>query len=253
MLRNCAVLLTCLALAGCGDSSDSDSSDGGSAVPSTTIAPSAAVAADSASPVAGPSSTGEPRLSPDALRKLAAAGLLQKTDLPGWSASPIQHNAGDDPFEQDLYRCLGVPAQRFLARNYGTAFTKDKSEIDTSVDIVESAAMAHDTAQAARGAKGPECFGSEIAATSKNDGAALKGLTVAPVVASIPGADEVFAFHITAKILNTGGPVDIYILDASVGRTELTVSEVIPGGTVSSSEVDRLGALVVARVKAAGA
>lgn len=89
--------------------------------------------------------------------QLAKAGVLKRSDLPGFSAQSTKAEPEDAADERALYKCLGAKVPTFAARNLGLVFTKDAVQIDSSADVLTpvSKAKADLKLQASACGRGP--------------------------------------------------------------------------------------------------
>ena len=114
--RLVVVLCSLLALAGCGSSGD-----GAKAAPSPT--PKVLTAAEA--------------------KAVAAAGILTAADMPGYTAKPGEaDDAEDQATDAAIRTCVGSPVRDYLVSDPGREFTKGDLEVDSSVDVARTAAIA---------------------------------------------------------------------------------------------------------------
>ncbi|HEX3826791.1 MAG TPA: hypothetical protein VHV82_05905 [Sporichthyaceae bacterium] len=185
---------------------------------------------------------------------MAAAGALVASDLPGYTGAASKgQSAGDKAAEAALYRCLGVAAQKFLDRNFGMDYTQGSTEVDSSADVVESAAMAHNMARAGRGNAAAACFKTQFQTGFAQQGIKTTELAVTPVTVEVPGSDEIFAFHVVVTVAGTNGsvPVDSYVINTGWRQVEVTINDTVSGGGKASlADATRLAGIAVQRVRA---
>jgi hypothetical protein len=255
-----AVVLLGLAgavLAGCGKSG-SNLSDLPAPTPIVTLPPSTTAGpTDSATPTASgsptaspsPSASGspEPAISPAHARRLATAAVLLDSDLPGFNAHPQPAAAATD---RAFYNCVGITYPVYLRRAYGTAFTKGRLEIDSSADVVASAAQAADQAKALNTARAATCYNDGLKASLEEKGSNITDVTTTLVPVSVPGAADAFAYHVIIKRtgFNGAGGLDIYTVLARVGQTQITITDNMTDTPASLDEAAKLAAIVAGRV-----
>ncbi|HEX3613082.1 MAG TPA: hypothetical protein VHU88_15450 [Sporichthyaceae bacterium] len=184
-------------------------------------------------------------------RAQAALGVLRAGDLPGWTGTPTEHDPTDDSVEADLYHCLGLTPPHFAGRDYGITYSKGKTLIVTSADVVGSARTAITTAQATGRPGHANCFANQITDDVEKAAVDVRALSVKPTKANVTGADEVFAFRVVADVSGPQGEVtvNLYRVDATLGQTEITISQIVTDAAPSPARVDALAALAVSRVK----
>lgn len=184
---------------------------------------------------------------------MSLAGVLVSSEVPGYAAASVEHDPEDDSIEQDLQSCLGIKGQPFVDRDYGVAFHKGDTEIDTSSAVAGSPAMAR--AVAAAGAKQAACFQNQFTAELEKSGVSVVQMSIAPVSVKVDDADEALAFRVVATAAGPGGweSIDACSVDAVSGRTETTVTESVTRGHAPTlTAVSRLAGLAVAQIRAVG-
>jgi hypothetical protein len=161
-------------------------------------------------------------------KKLAKAGGLTKRDMPGLAAAAQTHDSTDVAAERAFYKCLGAKVPSYLARNYGTSFTADPLEVDSSADVFRTAAAAKAdlklaTANPTRTAR---CLKQQGTAVFKQQGATVHSFTVTPITVKISGVDALFAYRFVAKLTIQGQDVKLvgHEIDAVIGYTEISLS-----------------------------
>jgi hypothetical protein len=117
--------------------------------------------------------------------------------------------------------------------------------------VVGSARTAVTTAQATARPGHANCFANQITDDVEKAAVDVRALSVKAAKASVTGAEEVFAFRVVADVSGPQGEVtvNLYRVDATVGRTEITISQIVTGAAPSPAQVDALAALAVSRVK----
>lgn len=187
-------------------------------------------------------------------KKLAKAGVLTKADLKGYTseAQPVDRAEAAD--ERAFYKCVGVKAPSYLARNVGVSFTKGSLTIDSSADVASSVTVAKSDLKAIKSTKSPACFRKSILALLERSGATVKSVSVKRESATVKGADGVSLLHIKAVADFGGTPLklDGYLLSVLVGQTEITVSPGrFDGKSPSLKQSTALAQIVIERVRAA--
>jgi hypothetical protein len=190
-------------------------------------------------------------LSASEAKKLAKAGVLTTKDLKGWEFEPVEVGATDDKDEAAMYKCLGLSKPSFTARNRGYDIgSADRPRfIESSADVVSSISAAKAYFTALQSKKGAGCVKKLIVGALSDQGAPVVAVSVKAVSITVSGADMGVAFHIVEA--SKGFVLDGYLIQALVGRTEITVSPVqIGGGTPGLSQGRSLTRTVVKRVRA---
>ena len=254
-----------LGLAGCGGSS---SPDAGAQQPDLGAATPAAGAASQTAPTppttpakaggAGASLPAPKRLTAAQARKLAAAGVLRKADMVGYTAAKTPpDSAQDKALERKGSACLGVKDSAYLARNWGFAYSKAPWEVDSSADVAASAAAARAEMAAWHTTKATSCIKTLIRAELDKQltgsGAAISAFLVEPVTATVAGADSLFAFRMAITLSGPGGSITMtgYDLGVLVGQTEISLFSFETGSAGHTlAELAALAEKVTARVKA---
>jgi len=227
-----AVLSIGLAATGCGGSSGGPSAR---ATPSVTATATALT---------------QPRA-----QQLADAGVLRTSDLPGYSAKPESHTSSDVADENTGRACVGlsVPAH-YMARNFGMAFSKGTTEVDSSADVAVSVSQADGELAALTSSKAPACLKQGIKPALAQDGLTVTSVSVVPASVRLAGADSTFAYSYDVDATGQGHQVRLlgYEIGALVGQVEvdLTVTGVAPLA-VTFADAQRLTAMATTRVKAA--
>ncbi|MGQ0845420.1 MAG: hypothetical protein ACT4QF_14945 [Sporichthyaceae bacterium] len=256
-----------LVLAGCGG--DSDEAVAGPSDPPTpvpqrlellgpTALPRSSTSA-SPSPTGSPtaSATAVPTASPDgasAARRLASAGVLLATDLPGAKRIAQTRDASARLVERTLSDCLDAAPLDYRARDYGHVYTEDGVDVSSSSRVARTREQARSELNLLRGANGPRCFRDAFLEIAP-DGVELD---VDAVDVEVAGADRAVAYRIVATFegddesdesFSTG-----YALVALVDRTEvwLDTSESRQTARFGLTRLAALAEKLVARVKAAG-
>jgi hypothetical protein len=185
-------------------------------------------------------------------KALAAAGVLTADDLPGYTAKA---GSADDPADQAaLDACFGIPKTTYLAQDPGKEFTKGALEIDSSVDVVSTVAMAKAEMDAGAGPKGVGCIKSEGSKGAAKDGLTGAQVSATPQTLTVPGADQVLYFDLVLTGTSDGQQVEVHGSEAiaRVGQTQIQLSTFAFAPPLpTSDEVVALLTKAVARVKAA--
>jgi hypothetical protein len=261
-----------LLLAGCGGSSDDDASAGPSAVASGTAEPSdepspepsdvpseepsgepsgepTSEPDESAAPSAEPSDDAMPLTKAQA-KRLAAAAILRKADLPGYTATQAEP---DDGSGDELLACLETKEPTYLVHNFGTGYTKGGLEIDSSADVAKSVSAARKEMAAYTSDKALRCVKGFMMKTFADTGAKVSNDTTERVDPKIPGADGAFGFRVAVTLSGPGGTTDLtmLVLGALVGQVEIALSSVETNSSDFTLEnADALLATSVRRVRA---
>jgi hypothetical protein len=172
-----------------------------------------------------PSMTSSAVLTPQRAQALAAAAILKSSDMPGYVAKSATHSASDAQAEQVAQRCLGVPSPHYLARNFGMAFTKGDTEVDSSADVASSAAEARSQLRALTGSKAPNCLKTTLAGALASSGGTIRTFSATPVPVSITGADASFGYQFRVVADFGGHSVNLagYEVGTLVGQVEIDV------------------------------
>lgn len=227
-------LCAAVALTGCG---------GGTSQPSTTSTSSSATP----TPVA---------LTLAKAKVLAAAAVLTDADLPGYTTKAQTHDTTNDALDAKMATCLGVTAPTYLTRNFGTAFSKDDLEIDSSADVATSVADAKKQLADMTSNNAPACLKSQLTAALAGSGFTVTSFSAQPVSVTIPGSDAAFVYTIAIAGTVQGHNVKLRGFDAGslVGQVEVGVSVVAPSATTYTLEqTTALLAKATERTRAASA
>jgi hypothetical protein len=176
---------------------------------------------------------------------LATAAVLTEADIPGYQAEKQTHDADDEAFDTRVATCLGLAKPTYLARDFGTAFTKGSLEIDSSADVAPSAAAARTELQALTGSKAEGCLKVEFTTLVAASGGTVKTFTIAPVTISVPGSDAVFGYQMDFAA-NAGGQAlsfSGYDVGSLVGQVEIDLTVIDSSGS-SSFTLDQAVALL---------
>lgn len=188
-------------------------------------------------------------------QQLAAAGVLKSSDLTGYASKAQTHSASDVAMERAVRTCLGIPAAHYLARNFGTAFTRTDLEIDSSADVVASAADAQQDLHALSGSRAPGCLQQTLRQAAATGGASASSLSVTPTNVSVPGSDAAFGYRLSVDVTAGTQSVRItgYDIGALVGQVEINLSIEATGPTAFTlSQGVALATTATARVRAVG-
>jgi hypothetical protein len=271
--RRTAVTIACLALllAGCGSSDDETaaepSASSSAAEPTTepTNAPSgeptpepSAEPDDDATPSAEPTgdatgASGTGKLTKAEAKRLAAAAILTKADLPGYTAKAGE-DSEDEAADKKIYGCLGVAKPKYLTRDWGRAFTKGDLEIDSSADVVESVSAAEKEIHAFKNPAATACVKDQFTGLFAGTGAQVTKLTVDPVKPTVAGADDAFGFRLSITLSGPGGTAEMtgLIIGTLVGPVEISVASFQTGSdSFTLKKAEALAAISTRRVKAA--
>jgi hypothetical protein len=215
----------------------------GSATPTESTGPTV-------SPIPADSASAEPTISSVRAMGLATAAILLDSDLPGFTAHPQPAGAAAN---RAFYNCVGIAYPVYLRRAPGTAFTKDRLEIDSSADVVSSTGEAAAAVKALNTDRAASCYNDGLKDSLEAKGSNVTSLSTALVPVSVPGAPNAFAYHVIIKRtgFNGAGGLDIYTVSARVGQTEITVTDNMTDTPASLDEAARLAAIVAARVASA--
>jgi hypothetical protein len=175
--------------------------------------------------------------------------VLTPADLPGYSAAP----QSDDSNDKALDACGSPGRSHYLARNGGLAFTRGDTEIDSSADVVDNAAVGRADFVAIR--KAVPCiraaFKKEIQAEA--DGGKVVDFHFDATTATVPRADEALRFDLSVTLSMTGVTATItgYVFGALVNNVEVSVTEIGLGAPpLPLGELTSLMSTVGKRVRA---
>lgn len=186
-------------------------------------------------------------------KELAAKAILQADDLPGYSGKPATHDASDAQVEATTQKCLGAPTPHYLARNFGTQFTKGQAEIDSSADVADSVANAKTQLDALTGPKAAGCLRQSLDAVVAHSGGTVKSFSATLVPVTVPGADASFAykFEIQAAFNAQSVTISGYEVGALVGQVEVDLQgTAINGEGPTLSQLQQLIQVATNRVRA---
>ena len=206
------------------------------------------------SPSQSPTPTAVPVTAAQA-RALANAGVLTPADMPGYTAKRQTHDASDDASDARIQTCLGIAKPTYLARNFGTAFSKGPLEVDSSADVAPTADAAKAELAALTGDKAQPCLKTEFRSLIAAQGGTVTSLSLDPVTVTVPGADAAFGYRIA--ITATGGGQTLqftgFDIGALAGSAELDITAIDTSGSTAFTLDDGVALLkkVTDRAKAA--
>jgi hypothetical protein len=201
--------------------------------------------------LAMPATANAATLSTSQAKKLAKAAVLTPKDLKGWEFEASKVEPGDNADEKAMYKCLGLAKPSFTARNRGYSISSPSQplEIDSSADVASSTARATAYLKAQQSKKGASCAKKLIVDGLTGLGAQDVKVSVKQVPITVAGADRDVAFHVAVS--GTGLAIDGYVIEAQVGRTEISVSPVrFDGSKPSLAQSRALTETLVKRVRA---
>ena len=186
---------------------------------------------------------------------LASAAVLTEADMPGYSAEKQTHDADDDAMDARVATCLGLAKPAYVARDFGTGFTKGDLEIDSSADVAPSAAVAKTELAALTGSKAEGCLRTEFESLVSSSGGRVTSFEITPVTIDVPGADGSFGYKMEFSATAGGQRIAFsgYDVGSLVGPVEIDIS-VIDSSGGSGFSLDAAVALlktVTDRAKAA--
>ncbi len=186
-------------------------------------------------------------------QRLAKAGVLTKADLPQYEVERNTPDANDAQIESGLYRCIGVRAPKYLARNPGKSFTSGNLTIDSSADVLASVKQATADMKAVGSKKGAACYEGFFKQYFVEQGAEVQSFSVRKIALTVANADQAFAFRIRGTLSVEGTPLllEALLVAARVGQTEIVVSPGrFGGGTPSLKQSKALTNKLAKRVAA---
>jgi hypothetical protein len=183
-------------------------------------------------------------------KKLAKAGVLNpKKDLKGWEFEAAEVAPTDPEDEAAMYKCLGLSTPSFTARTRGYDIGSGTLPrfIESSADVTSSTAKAKAYFKAMQSNKGAGCVKKFLTAQLIHEGAPSPKVSVKAVPITVSKADKDVAFHFVESA--AGVTYDGYLIQALVGRTEITISPVqVADGKPSLSQGRSLTETLVKRV-----
>lgn len=277
----CLFVLSAVLVAGCGGGSETG---GASTVPAPGAEAgvpertSGGTAAVSTGPPDTKSSDGEPEQPPAApgtagaanateaigtptpergaaaeVDRLSAAGLLVAADLPGFTGQPLAFDGSEEFEVAGLYQCLQAPRPVYVSRNPGTSWTKGTARIDSSADVVRSAATAKQNLEASKSPFAAQCYGEALLGLVEQPGASTQAMAN-PASVKVKNADGAFGvtFTLTASVGGQTRRLTGFLVGAVVDTVEITViSAVSEGPAPKLSEAVELAGAAATRVRAA--
>jgi hypothetical protein len=183
--------------------------------------------------------------------------VLTSTDLPEWTAKPVQNDPADKAFDDQLAACVGRPSPSIYttARAASSTFSMGPAEVSSDVDIVRTVEDFNADVAAVRGAKYAPCVRNGLTKLLQRQlppGTAVRSATVARLPI---GGFGVFSarFRASIKLLIQGQPAIVY-QDAILlgkGRVELSASFTNLGRPFNPALEQALVAKLGARLQAA--
>jgi hypothetical protein len=170
--------------------------------------------------------TAQSAIKPAKAQRLATAGVLTAKDMPGFTATAQSAPAHWTADQRAIYKCLGAKIPTYAVRNFGTAFTADPMEVDSSADVISTVAAAQADMAALTSGKATGCVKQQLVRVLKRAGATINALTVKRIEVTVKGADAVFAYRYTVKFtLNrTQAKLVGHEINFLVGQTEIDLS-----------------------------
>jgi hypothetical protein len=200
----------------------------------------------------GPTPT--PLSTPQA-QALASAAVLTAADMPGYKAEPETHDADDQASEDRVVTCLGLGKPSYLARNFGTSFSKGTLEVQSSADVAHSAAQARTELAALTGSKAEGCLKAEFAQLVSGSGGSITKFELTPIEVSVNGADDTFGYKLEFSASAAGQTLTFsgFDLGALVGQVEVDIQVFDSSGTpgLTTDQAEALLQKVTDRTKAA--
>lgn len=181
-------------------------------------------------------STTRPAITRTEAQQRAKAGVLTRADLPQYEVERNTRDATDAQFDVALYKCIGVKAPKYLARNPGRSFTSGSLSIDSSADVVATVKAATADMKAVGSKKGAACYEGFLKQYFVEQGAEVESFSVTKIPVAVANADQAFAFRITGAFSVEGTPLllEALLVAARVGQTEIVVSPGRFGGGMPS-------------------
>lgn len=197
-----AVIAVLLLTVGCG----SDDKKDASSTPTPTATPTPLTAAQA--------------------QVLAKAAVLTEADMPGYKAEKETHDTDDQATEERVATCLGLPKPTYVARDFGTTFSKGDVEVESSADVAPTAAAARTELEALTGEKAEGCLKTEFEQLVGVSGGAVTKFELTPVDITVNGADDAFGFKLEFAASAAGQTLAFtgYDVGALVGQVEIDVS-----------------------------
>ena len=185
---------------------------------------------------------------------LTAAGVLSKADLPGYEAEAQEHDAETDSTDAKLATCLGIAAPTYLARDFGTAFTKGELEIDSSADAAATLDAAKARISAFKTPKAEACVKGVLTAELASSDLTVTKFTTELVPVTVTGSDDSYLYKLTFAGTTSGQTIEFsgFQAAARVGQVEADLSIIASAenGFTQEQAVELL-AKAVGRIKAA--
>lgn len=201
--------------------------------------------------------------STDQAEALAAAGVVQQSDLPkGYFAPPMAANAADEEAQESAYyECLGTAAPAPVARNSGSVFVHaDKagspggssSQVDSKARVLPDSDAAAAAQQLLGSEKGADCFKEQLLASINRMPDVTKPEATSTLVPiSVKDADEAWAYKFDFSYLTKDKPVggNGFVVGSRVGETLLDVTYAGSGREFTAEEAAGIARAAVERVK----
>lgn len=226
----------------------------------TTLAVGAAALLSLLTACGGSAKTSSPNRTPAPLtaekgQALATAAVLTGADMPGFTPKKQTHDASDVASENRITSCLGRGTPTYLARDFGTSFTRGRLEVDSSADVAQGSAAARADLAAITGSKAKGCLETEFGSLLSTSGATLTSFSLTPETIVVPGSAAAFAFKIAIAGTAGGQRLNIrgYQVGCLVGQVEIDVDVIDFSGSAAFT-LDQAVALlktVTDRTKAA--
>lgn len=272
----CLLTLSAVLVAGCGGGSDADAdqtSSGPAPAPvSSAPDPNPTSTGGTATSTGAPqaeSSDSEPTRTPGStgasdspgpekgsaaeVDRLAKAGLLVAADLPGFTGQPLAFDGSEEFKVASLYQCLRSPRPVYVSRNPGTSWVKGTRRIDSSADVVRSAATAKQNLTASKSPFAASCYAEALLRLVEQPGSST-GAMADPASVKVKNAEGAFGVKFTLTA-STGGQTRTltgFLVGAVVDTVEITVIDAVSDGPAPTlSETAKLAEAAVARVRAA--
>ena len=163
---------------------------------------------------------------------LADAAVLTDADMTGYTSEKQTHDASDDASDARIATCLGITKPTYLARNFGTAFTKGAIEVDSSADVASTAEAARSELTAMTGPKAEACIKTEFTSLIAGEGGTVSSFSLTPVTIDVPGSDGAFGYRMAIKATGGGQTLEFngFDIGALVGPAEIDVTMIDSSG-----------------------
>jgi hypothetical protein len=185
---------------------------------------------------------------------IATAGVLTRADLPGFTTKAHGDHDGSDDTAIDACTPAWAVNEKYTAQHHSPTFTLGRTEIDSSVDVVENAEQGRADLSALTKAQSCLKRALETDFSGTFEGATLSDQHISSSSARLATGVHavVFDFGVTVSSNGIAIRVNTYVILALAGTAEISIAEVAVGSPpVPFARLKTLAATAALRARAA--